>query len=144
MPTYPIYTMEEFTSLLTVNSVGMLRNFISVVIGVAVIVGFIVVYMAMYTAVLERTREIGILKAMGASSGLILSLLLKEIFAIACSGVAAGILLTCGTQWMMRHLVPSSLNQETVYAGGPLPHSSPSWAPCSAPSSPCSKPSARM
>jgi putative ABC transport system permease protein len=76
--------------------------------------------MAMYTAVLERTREIGILKAMGASSGLILSLLLKEIFAIACSGVAAGILLTYSTQWMMRHLVPSSLNQETVYAWWPI------------------------
>ena len=60
--------MEEFTSLLSINSVGLLRNFIGVVIGVAVIVGFIVVYMAMYTAVLERTREIGILKAMGASA----------------------------------------------------------------------------
>ena len=62
LPNYPIYTMEEFTSMLSINSVGLLRNFIGVVIGVAVIVGFIVVYMAMYTAVLERTREIGILK----------------------------------------------------------------------------------
>ena len=58
--------MEEFTSLLSINSVGMLRNFI----GVAVIVGSIVVFMAMYTAVLERTREIGILKAVGDSSSL--------------------------------------------------------------------------
>lgn len=120
MPGYPIYTMEEFTSLLNVNSVGLLRNFIGVVIGVAVVVGFIVVYMAMYTAVLERTREIGILKAMGASSGLILSLLLKEIMVLACSGVIAGILLTYGTQWMMKHLVPSSLNQETVYGWWPI------------------------
>ena len=61
LPGYPIYTMEEFTSLLSINSVGMLRSFIGVVIGVAVTVGFIVVFMAMYTAVLERTREIGIL-----------------------------------------------------------------------------------
>jgi putative ABC transport system permease protein len=83
LPGYPIYTMEEFTSLLTVNSVGLLRNFIGVVIGVAVVVGFIVVYMAMYTAVLERTREIGILKALGASSTLILGLLLKETLVLA-------------------------------------------------------------
>ena len=50
--------MEYFTSLLSINSVGLLKNFIGVVIGIAVVVGFIVVFMAMYTAVLERTREI--------------------------------------------------------------------------------------
>ena len=120
MPGYPIYTMEEFTSLLSISSVGLLRNFIGVVIGVAVIVGFIVVYMAMYTAVLERTREIGILKAMGASSNLILGLLLKETLALALSGTVAGIVLTYGTQWCMHHLVPSSLTQETVYAWWPI------------------------
>src|SRR6202012_1773143 len=91
-----------------------------VVIGVAVIVGFIVVYMAMYTAVLERTREIGILKEMGATSGMIVSLLMKETLVLAFSGTAAGILLTYGTQWCMHHLVPSSLTQETVYAWWPI------------------------
>ncbi len=112
--------MEEFTSLLTVNSVGLLRNFIGVVIGVAVVVGFIVVYMAMYTAVLERTREIGILKSMGASSALILSLLLKETLVLAASGTVAGILLTYAAQWSMRYFMPSSLVQETVYAWWPI------------------------
>jgi putative ABC transport system permease protein len=120
LPGYPIYTMEEFTSLLSISSVGLLRNFIGVVIGVAVVVGFIVVYMAMYTAVLERTREIGILKSLGASSRLILSMLLMEALLFACLGVLAGILLTYGTQWTIAHLVPSSLNQETVYAWWPL------------------------
>ena len=85
LPGYPIYTMEEFTSLLSINSVGLLRNFIGVVIGVAVIVGFIVVFMAMYTAVLERTREIGILKAVGASSGFILNLLFRETILLSFS-----------------------------------------------------------
>jgi hypothetical protein len=105
---------------LSISSVGLLRNFFGVVIGVAVVVGFIVVYMAMYTAVLERTREIGMLKSLGASSPLILSMLLKETLLFACLGVLAGILLTYGTQWTMAHLVPSSLNQETVYAWWPL------------------------
>jgi putative ABC transport system permease protein len=120
MPGYPIYTMEEYTSLLTVNSVGLLRNFIGVVIGIAVIVGFIVVFMAMYTAVLERTREIGILKAVGASSGFILNLLVRETILLSILGAISGILLTYGTQWVMRHVVPSSLNQETVYQWWPI------------------------
>ncbi len=80
LPGYPVYTIEEFTSLLSINSIGLLRNFIGVVIAIAVIVGFIVVSMAMYTAVLERTREIGILRSLGASSSFILSLLLKRLY----------------------------------------------------------------
>ena len=120
MPDYFIYTMEEFTSLLTINSVALLRNFIGVVIGIAVIVGFIVVSMAMYTAVLERTREIGILKALGASSGYILNLLFRETLLIAVLGTIVGIIITYGTQWLMMHAVPASLTQETVYKWWPI------------------------
>lgn len=115
MPDYFIYTMEEFTSLLTINCVGLLRNFIGVVIGIAVIVGFIVVSLAMYTAVLERTREIGILKALGASSSYILNLLIRETILIAIIGTLVGIIMTYGTQWLMIHAVPASLTQETVF-----------------------------
>ena len=117
---YQIYTMEEFTSLLSISSVGMLKSFIGVVIGVAVIVGFIVVFMAMYTAVLERTREIGILKAVGGSSGLILNILFRETLLLALLGAVLGIVLTYGSQWLMKHAVPASLVQETVYGWWPI------------------------
>jgi len=120
MQGYFIYTMEEFTSLLTINSVGLLRDFIGVVIGVALIVGFIVVTMAMYTAVLERTREIGILKALGASSGYILNLLFRETLLIAILGSALGIVMTAGSKWVMMHTAPASLTQETVYGWWPI------------------------
>jgi putative ABC transport system permease protein len=119
-PGYQIYTMEEFTSLLSINSVGLLRSFIGVVIGIAVVVGFIVVFMAMYTAVLERTREIGILKAVGGSSTLILNILFRETLVLALLGSMLGIVLTYGTQWLMRHVVPASLVQETVYGWWPI------------------------
>ena len=112
---YRIYTIEEFTSQLTVNSVTMLKDFIYVVIGIASIVGFIVVFMAMYTAVLERTREIGILKAVGAGTGYILNMLFRETIMLALIGTAFGILMTYGTQWLMAHAVPATLVQETVY-----------------------------
>jgi putative ABC transport system permease protein len=120
MPGYPIYTMEELTSMLSISNVGMLKEFIGVVIGVAVIVGFIVVFMAMYTAVLERTREIGILKAVGGGWGLVLQLLFRETLLLALLGTFVGILLTYGTQWLMKHLVPASLVQETVYFWWPI------------------------
>jgi putative ABC transport system permease protein len=119
-PGYQIYTLEYYTSLLSVSSVGLLRNFTYVVIGIAMIVGFIVVFMAMYTAVLERTREIGILKAVGGSPGLILSMLLRETLLLAVLGIVLGILLTCVAQWILQHFVPGGLTQETVYAWWPV------------------------
>ena len=120
MPGYPIYSMEELTSMLSINNIGMLKDFIWVVITVAVIVGFIVVFLAMYTAVLERTREIGILKAVGGSSGLVLELLLRETMLLALLGSVLGIALTYGTQWLMKMLVPPPLVQETVYYWWPI------------------------
>lgn len=114
LPGYPIYTMDEMTSLYSISNVGMLKDFIWVVITVAVIVGFIVVFMAMYTAVLERTREIGIIKAVGGSSALVLGLLLRETLLLAVLGTGVGIAMTYGTQWLM-HELPSNLVQETVY-----------------------------
>lgn len=120
LPGYPVYSMEEFTSLLSISSVGLLRNFIGVVIAVAVVVGFIVVSMAMYTAVLERTREIGILRSLGASSSLIFSLLIKETLVLAALGFGTGIALTYVAQWAIAHLGRSGLTQETVYHWWPI------------------------
>ncbi|MGB6931541.1 MAG: FtsX-like permease family protein, partial [Acidobacteriaceae bacterium] len=117
---YPIYTMKEFTSLLSISSVGLLRNFIGVVIGISIVVGFIAVSMAMYTAVLERTRDIGMLKSLGASPALILNLFLKETFFLAVAGTGIGIVLTCITQWILAHLAHSSLTQDTVYLWWPI------------------------
>jgi putative ABC transport system permease protein len=117
---YKIYTVEEFAAQFNVNSIAMLNDFIYVVIGIASIVGFIVVFMAMYTAVLERTREIGILKAVGAGPGYILRILFRETLMLAIIGTAVGIGLTFGTQWLMAHAVPATLVQETVYKWWPI------------------------
>lgn len=119
-PGYQIYTLEYYTSLLSVSSLGLLRNFTYVVIGIAMIVGFIVVLMAMYTAVLERTREIGILKAMGSSSGLILGVLFRETLLLSVIGSILGILLTYAAQWLISHFAAGGLTQETVYAWWPI------------------------
>jgi putative ABC transport system permease protein len=104
---YKIYSMEEFTSLFTVNSVPYLQNFINVVIGVAALVGFLVVFLSMYMAVLERTREIGILKAMGASPGYILGILLRETVVLAVAGTLLGIAMTYGTRAIMATVAPN-------------------------------------
>jgi putative ABC transport system permease protein len=110
-----IYSINALMDAYSISNIGMLRDFIDVVIAVAVLVGFIVVSITMYTAVLERTREIGIIKAVGGSSALVLSILLRETLLLAIFGMLLGIVFTYGTQWLMKHFEPGSLVQETVY-----------------------------
>jgi putative ABC transport system permease protein len=104
---YKVLSMDDMTSLLTANNLPMIENFTKVVIGIAVVVGFLVVFLSMYTAVLERTREIGILKALGASPGYILGILLRETVLLAIIGSIFGILMTYGAQILLRAFAPT-------------------------------------
>jgi putative ABC transport system permease protein len=104
---YKVYSAEEFISLFSVNNVPLLAPFTRVVIGLAVVVGFLVVFLAMYMTVLERTREIGILKALGASPGYILGILMRETVLLALAGTVMGILMAYGSREVMRVLAPT-------------------------------------
>jgi putative ABC transport system permease protein len=115
-----IYSMEEFTSLFSVSNIPMLNGFIWVVIGLGVVVGFLAILLSMYTAVLERTREIGVLKALGASSGYILNILLREAAVIAIAGAIFGILLSYVTRFLIHNVVPASLIQAIVPEWWPI------------------------
>lgn len=109
LPEYQIYSMEEFLSYFTPDKIDGVNAFITVVIGLAIIFGFLVVFLAMYTAVLERTREIGILKALGASPAYILGMLLRETAMLALIGSVMGIALAFLARWAIDTFVPASL-----------------------------------
>lgn len=106
---YQVYSVEEFLSLFTPDKIDGLNAFIATIVGLAVVFGFLVVFLAMYTAVLERTREIGILKALGATPGYIIGMLLRETVVLAFIGSAIGILLSFLARWVITSIVPSSL-----------------------------------
>ncbi len=114
LPGYPIYSMEEVVSFFAVENVPGLDAFISVIIGISALVGFLVVFLSMYTAVLERTREIGILKSLGASPILILRIILRESIFLSLCGAVAGILMSFASRWAIQTFVPSSLTQVLV------------------------------
>lgn len=106
LPDFKIYSMQDFVSLMSVNNVPMLSQFIWVIITLGVLIGFLVVFLSMYTAVLERTREVGILKALGASPAYVLGILLRETALLAVAGTLLGIGLTYGTKWLIMTMVP--------------------------------------
>jgi putative ABC transport system permease protein len=91
---YQVQTMDEFLSLMTPAHFPAFNNALRVVIGIAFIVGFIVIFQSMYTAVMERTREIGILKSLGASKTYIVNVVLRETAIFSIVGIVVGIALT--------------------------------------------------
>ncbi len=100
---YPVQTMEEWLSTMTPEKMPGFNLALDAVTSIAVIVGFLVIFQTMYTAVLERTREIGILKSMGASKSTIVSLVLRETAVLAIAGVFLGIAGTYLVRFVILH-----------------------------------------
>jgi putative ABC transport system permease protein len=94
LQTYVVRSMKQYLSMMTSGNLPGLSIFISVVIGVSVVIGFIVIFQAMYTAVMERTREIGILKSLGASKFYIVNVILRETVLLAALGVLLGFIIS--------------------------------------------------
>ena len=90
-PRYEIRPLKDFLSLMTASSLPGLDAFIHSMIALAVAIGFLVIFLSMYTTVIERTREIGVLKSLGASKGYIVKALLSETSLICGIGIVAGI-----------------------------------------------------
>ena len=78
------------------------------------IVALLVVFLSMYMAVIERTREIGILKALGAKPFTILNILVREAMVLAVAGCVIGILLSSGVKALIMTLYPASLTVVAV------------------------------
>jgi len=107
MGTYVVRSMREYLSMMTPSTYPGLKTFINVVIGISVTIGFIVIFQAMYTAVMERTREIGILKSMGASRFYIVNVILRETVLLAIAGIVVGVLFSLLARMGLHQRLPT-------------------------------------
>lgn len=90
MPTYKVLSVREYASLMTSNSIPELTDFVTAMIGIAVGIGFLVIFLSMYTTITERTREIGILKSLGASKFYVIKMILQEAALLGAIGIIVG------------------------------------------------------
>lgn len=102
-------SVSDFVSQFSINNIPELKIFIAVITILAVVVGFLVVFLSMYTAVVERTREIGILKALGAKPFTIVDILVREAVVLALAGCVLGILLAFAAKLVILHAAPATL-----------------------------------
>jgi len=91
LPGYTVRPLKDFLSLMTSTNIPGLQSFINAMIALAVSIGLLVIFLTMYTTVIERTRDIGVLKSLGANHWFVIRSLLTESAALCVLGVAAGV-----------------------------------------------------
>jgi len=124
MQQYGVHSLKEYLSLMSSSSIPGLSTFINVVIGISMVIGFIVIFQAMYAAVMERTREIGILKSLGAGKLYIVNVILRETLLISIGGIILGIAVSYAARSGLHHkfqtlpilITPDWLIRATVIA----------------------------
>jgi putative ABC transport system permease protein len=78
-----------------------IRGFVRAVLALSIVVSSLVILLAMYTTITERTREIGILKSLGAPKRYIIGVIEKEALAISLIGVVVGLVLAIIAGWAL-------------------------------------------
>ena len=110
LPKYQLRSIKEYMSLMTSNDLPALNAFITAMIAVALGIGFLVIFLSMYTTITERTREIGILKSLGAGKRYIISVILREAGLLSIIGIITGYV---GT-WLARKVIVATFPTLTV------------------------------
>lgn len=100
---YKITRTADLPNLMT-STTPIVKPFVTAMVALSALISFLMILLAMYSTIMERTREIGILKSLGASKGFIIILILKESLVICGIGVGAGFLLT----WLTIHVIVSA------------------------------------
>jgi len=106
-PHNTVRSMSEYVSLMSSSKLPELRPFIRTMVVLGIVVSFLVVLMNMHTMVMERTREIGILKALGFTRIEVVQMLLGETAVLAIVGSLVGIGITFLTQAILKETNPS-------------------------------------
>jgi len=107
LPGYTVRPIKEMLSIYTSTNIPGLQIFIDAMIALAVSIGLLVIFLTMYTTVIERTRDIGVLKSLGANSPFIVRTLLLESALLCLFGIAAGVALSYGARSVFLQIFPT-------------------------------------
>jgi putative ABC transport system permease protein len=105
-PDNRVRSMAEYVTLMSSSNLPELKPFVRSMVGLGIVISFLVVLLNMHTMVMERTREVGILKALGFSRFDVVQMLLGETLVLTLLGSVVGILLTLLTQAILKETNP--------------------------------------
>jgi len=102
---FTLTTQEAMLSVFN-NIMNVITMSVGAIAGISLLVGAIGILTMMWIAVGERTGEIGLLRAVGASRGQVQLLFLAEAAALATLGGMAGVTAGLGIAALLRAVVP--------------------------------------
>jgi putative ABC transport system permease protein len=114
-------TIREFTGGFTVFILGIAL--------VALLVGAVGIITTLYTSVMERTKEIGTMKAIGAQNSNVLSLFMAEALMIGILGATSGLLAGIAGGYVLTAGISSSGGPDEGGASSGPPSVSPVFRP---------------
>lgn len=85
---------------------GTMFRYVDAVNVISMLIAFLFIMVTLYTMVLQRHRDIAILKANGASNRFILRQVLAESLLLTMAGAVVGILMTFGASWLIQKFAP--------------------------------------
>ena len=114
---YTVTTQQQMLDVLG-SILNVLTFAVAAIGGISLLVGAIGIVTIMSIAVNERIHEIGLLRALGATRGQVLSLFLGEAVVLAAIGGVSGLALGVGVAWLL-HAAISALPAHTplLYVG---------------------------
>lgn len=113
-PNMQLLDREEYRNSI-VSTITTLLNVIYALLAVSIVIAVVGILNTLLLSIHERTRELGLLRAMGMARGQMRSMVRWEAVIVALMGTALGILLGVGLSYLMvRALVSQGITQFSV------------------------------
>ncbi|WP_456446879.1 ABC transporter permease [Thiolapillus sp.] len=114
---YTVTTQQQMLDVLG-SILNVLTFAVAAIGGISLLVGAIGIVTIMSIAVNERIHEIGLLRALGATRGQVLSLFLGEAVVLAAIGGVSGLALGVGVAWLLHAAIPAlPVHTPLLYVG---------------------------
>lgn len=118
-PTAELQTREEFKGVVA-GEINAMLNLVYVLLAMALVIAFFGVGNALALSVFERTREIGLLRAVGMARAQVRSTVRREAVIVALLGAAVGTAIGLGFSWALVRALADQGFHDWVVPVGPL------------------------
>jgi putative ABC transport system permease protein len=114
LPDYGLFFSRDLVPLYSAG-IPAIQTFLRVVIVLSTIISSLVVLLTMYTTVSERTRQIGILKSLGASKPWIAGQIQKEALLLTLLGAVIGVIVSVVARFAIRQFISLNIELEPLW-----------------------------